>query len=89
MGSGTGQLSASRQMENWVEIVENVRLVNGLAFVKNVFLKVTNAEFHTDTWFLLLEQKNTSASVQKFYLREVNVTLLNRLNGSGKKQYLP
>ncbi|XP_005045908.1 PREDICTED: lysosome-associated membrane glycoprotein 2 isoform X1 [Ficedula albicollis] len=26
--------------------------------------------------------KNTSASVQKFYLREVNVTLLNRLNGS-------
>ncbi|XP_066194546.1 lysosome-associated membrane glycoprotein 2 isoform X1 [Sylvia atricapilla] len=26
--------------------------------------------------------KNTSANVQKFYLREVNVTLLNRLNGS-------
>ncbi|XP_030084655.1 lysosome-associated membrane glycoprotein 2 isoform X1 [Serinus canaria] len=26
--------------------------------------------------------KNTSASVQKFYLREVNVTLLNHLNGS-------
>ncbi|XP_071298499.1 lysosome-associated membrane glycoprotein 2 isoform X1 [Agelaius tricolor] len=26
--------------------------------------------------------KNASASVQKFYLREVNVTLLNRLNGS-------
>uniref|UniRef100_A0A8U7P4S5 Lysosomal associated membrane protein 2 n=1 Tax=Corvus moneduloides TaxID=1196302 RepID=A0A8U7P4S5_CORMO len=26
--------------------------------------------------------KNTSASVQKFYLREVNVTLLSRLNGS-------
>ncbi|XP_010073358.1 PREDICTED: lysosome-associated membrane glycoprotein 2 [Pterocles gutturalis] len=26
--------------------------------------------------------KNASASVQKFYLKEVNVTLLNRLNGS-------
>ncbi|KAM6253478.1 lysosome-associated membrane glycoprotein 2 [Porphyrio hochstetteri] len=26
--------------------------------------------------------KNTSAGVQKFYLKEVNVTLLNRLNGS-------
>ncbi|XP_075576737.1 lysosome-associated membrane glycoprotein 2 isoform X3 [Pelecanus crispus] len=26
--------------------------------------------------------KNTSASVQKFYLKEVNVTLLNHLNGS-------
>ncbi|XP_074771742.1 lysosome-associated membrane glycoprotein 2 isoform X4 [Athene noctua] len=26
--------------------------------------------------------KNSSASIQKFYLKEVNVTLLNRLNGS-------
>lgn len=40
MGSGSGQLSASRQMENWVKVVENVRLVNVLAFVKHVSLKL-------------------------------------------------
>lgn len=59
-------------------------MVNVLAFVKHV-IKAKNVELQTDSWFLLLKQKNSSASVQKFYLKEVNVTLLNRLNGSGKK----
>lgn len=45
MGSGSGQLSASRQMENWVKVVENVRLVNVLAFVKHVSLKLQMPNF--------------------------------------------
>lgn len=40
MGSGTGQLSASGQIENWVKVVENVKLINVLAFEKHMFLKL-------------------------------------------------
>lgn len=44
---------------------------------------------HTDSWLFFLKQKNVSKTAQKFYLKEVNVTLLNHLNGSGKKLHLP
>lgn len=64
------------------EVVGKCRTVVNVLNLGNV-TKIEIAEWHTDSWFFLVKQ-NASASVQKFYLREVNVTLLSYQNGSGK-----
>nr|XP_009915699.1 PREDICTED: lysosome-associated membrane glycoprotein 2 isoform X2 [Haliaeetus albicilla] len=74
------QLNVSRDKPLLININPKTTSADGTCGNTTATLKLNDGNSTLISFTFVV--KNASASVQKFYLKEVNVTLLNRLNGS-------
>uniref|UniRef100_A0A8C5U8C5 Lysosomal associated membrane protein 2 n=1 Tax=Malurus cyaneus samueli TaxID=2593467 RepID=A0A8C5U8C5_9PASS len=74
------QLNVSQDKPHLININPKTTVADGVCGNTTATLKLNDG--NSTLIGFTFAVKNTSASVQKFYLKEVNVTLLNRLNGS-------
>ncbi|XP_017670615.1 PREDICTED: lysosome-associated membrane glycoprotein 2 isoform X1 [Lepidothrix coronata] len=74
------QLNVSQDKPLLININPKTTIADGACGNTTATLKLNDGNSTLISFTFVV--KNTSASVQKFYLKEVNVTLLSRLNGS-------